>query len=200
VKKQIPKKRAPKRTQQQKPKGHQTQTQNVYINTHRQQRAQSGVRKSNHSTISTPIIVPFVQPLPPAHPFNSNAPQNQSGMSANVPVNPSVPQPSALAVQVGAAAAPPPQTPTTPPYTPMPLPSEKRERAVRGKRLEYDPDDEKPLPTIADSIKDKKLQGFTIETLKMMAKAEGFKIPRGNKNRLLSAIKKEYYKSNRNKT
>ena len=80
----MPKKRAPRRTQQQKPKGHQTQTQNVYINTHRQQRAQSGVRKSNHSTISTPIIVPFVQPLPQAHPFNSNAPQNQSGMSTNV--------------------------------------------------------------------------------------------------------------------
>ena len=122
-------------------------------------------------------------------------------MSANVPVNPSVPQPSALAVQVGAAAALPPQTPSTPPYTPMPLPSEKKERAVRGKRLEYDPDDEKPLPIIADSIKDNKLQGFTIDDLKRMAKAENYKISlKGRKNRLLSAIKKEYDKKNKIKT
>ena len=69
----MPKKNAHKRTHRQRPKNEQTQTQNVYINTYRQQRAQSSVRKSNHNTISTPIIVPFVQPLPPGHPFNNNA-------------------------------------------------------------------------------------------------------------------------------
>ena len=90
VKKQIHKKNVPKRMQ--KLKTHQTQTQNVYINTQRPQRAQSSVRKTNHSTISTPIIVPFVQPLPPGHPFNNNVPQNKSGVSSNETVNPNVVQ------------------------------------------------------------------------------------------------------------
>ena len=92
MKKQIPKKNVPKRTQQQKPKDTQTHTQNVYINTQRQQRVQSSVRKSNHNTISTPITVPFVQPLPDGHPFNKNVPQNKSGVSSNETVNPNVVQ------------------------------------------------------------------------------------------------------------
>ena len=48
------------------------------------------MRKNTHNTVSTPIIVPFVQPLPPNHPFNTNVPQNQSGVSPNVTVNPNV--------------------------------------------------------------------------------------------------------------
>ena len=48
------------------------------------------MRKNTHNTVSTPVIVPFVQPLPPNHPFNTNVPQNQSGVSPNVTVNPNV--------------------------------------------------------------------------------------------------------------
>ena len=55
--------------------------------------------------------MPFVQQLSQGHHFNNNAPQNQSSMVANVPVNPSTPQTNdALARDVGAA---PPQTPNT---------------------------------------------------------------------------------------
>ena len=117
----------------------------MYINTHRRPRAQSDVRRSNHSTITTPIIVPFVQPLPPGHPFNNNIPQNQSGVSSNAVVNPTVPSTSALAADVG-AAPPAPQTPSAPPSTPlhMPLPSAKKEKTVRGKRLKYDADVDEP--------------------------------------------------------
>ena len=64
----------------------------MYINTQRQQRAQSSVPRRSHSTISTPIIVPFVQPLPPGHPFNNNAPQNKSGVSSEETVNPNIKQ------------------------------------------------------------------------------------------------------------
>ena len=47
-------------------------TQNVYINTHCPQRAQSSVHKSN--------------------PFKNNAPQNKGGISSNETVNPNVVQ------------------------------------------------------------------------------------------------------------
>ena len=211
LKKQAPKKNAHKRTHRQRPKNEQTQTQNVYINTYRQQRAQSSVRKSNHNTISTPIIVPFVQPLPPGHHFNNNAPHNQSGVDVRNPVNPTLPSAGALAADVGAV---PPQTPapqrpaqqTPAPLSPIPMPlpsakKEKKERAERGKRLKYDPNDAEPdsaagvqhLKTIAHYMQNNTLQGRIIEELKQMAKAEGYKIPSKGKNKILSAIKKQYY-------
>ena len=179
----------------------------MYINTHRQQRAQSSVPRRSHNTISTPIIVPFVQQLPPGHPFNNNAPQNQSGTSPNVPVNPSVPQTNdSLAIDVGAA---PPQTPSSPPYTPMPLPSAKKEKTVRGKRLQYDaengaPDDgagSKSLPTIEEAIKNNMFDDIVIDELKQMAKDAGYMISlKGRKNKLISEIKKEHDRRTKTKT
>jgi len=94
-KKTISKKKHNRKTVQRKSKKQKTtmsQSQNVYVYTHKPQtqRTQSHVRKNTHNTVSTPIIVPFVQPLPPNHPFNTNVPQNQSGVSPNVTVNPNV--------------------------------------------------------------------------------------------------------------
>ena len=187
----MPKKKAHKHI-------HQTQTQNVYINTHRQQRAQSSVPRNNHSTISTPIIVPFVQPLPPGHPFNTNAPQNQSGVSANVPVNQSVPQPSALATHVG--AAPPPQTPHATPHTSYdtpqtPVPKQKQKR---GKNLLISnaQDGSVDLPKLADL--DDNLGGLATKTLNAILDNEfedsdkliNKKSDRRNKKRVESAAKK----------
>ena len=186
MKKQIPKKNVPKRTQQQKPKDTQTHTQNVYINTQRQQRARSSVRKSNHSTISTPIIVPFVQPLPPGHPFNNNAPQNQSGTSPNVPVNPSVPQPSALATHVGATAAVHPDTavhPTTP-HNPPPMGFQYLIRTP----LKLKTND--PIPNPKDIQAD--LHRYKPKDLKIMAHAHGYIVPdTRKKEHVLYAIVKQ---------
>ena len=66
-----------------------SQSQNVYIYTHKQhsQRAPARVKKDTLTTTSPPVMVPFVVPLPPEHPFNTNRPQNQSGVSATVPIN-----------------------------------------------------------------------------------------------------------------
>ena len=66
-----------------------SQSQNVYVYTQKlhSQRAPVHVNKGTHTTISPPVIVLFVVPLPPEHPFNTNRPQNQSGVSATVPIN-----------------------------------------------------------------------------------------------------------------
>ena len=133
-------------------------------------------------------------------------------------MNTTVPSAGALAAHVGAVPAttptPAPHTPSphTPPHTtpapptpiPMPLPSakkEKKERAERGKRLKYDPNDAEPdsaagvqnLKTIAHYMQNNTLQGRIVEELKQMAKAEGYNIPSKGKNKILSAIKKQYY-------
>ena len=180
VKKQIPKKNVPKRTQQQKPKDTQTHTQNVYINTQRQQRAQSSVPRRSHSTISTPIIVPFVQPLPPGHPFNNNAPQNQSGVSAHVPVNPSVPQPSTLATHVGAT---PPAHPTTP-HNPAPMGF----TYLMNTPLKLKTND--PIPNPKDIQAD--LHRYKPKDLKIMAHAHGYIVPDTRKKEVvLDAIVKQ---------
>ena len=135
LKKQAPKKNAPKRTHRQRPKNEQTQTQNVYINTYRQQRAQSSVRKSNHNTISTPIIVPFVQPLPPGHHFNNNAPHNQSGIDVRNPVNPTLPA-TTPTLNTPQPQTPQPQTPV--PQTPAPqTPVPQKQKQKRGKNLKF---------------------------------------------------------------
>ena len=94
-KRTISKKKHNRKTVQRKSKKQKptmSQSQNVYVYTHKPQtqRTQSHVRKNTHNTVSTPVIVPFVQPLPPNHPFNTNVPQNQSGVSPNVTVNPNV--------------------------------------------------------------------------------------------------------------
>ena len=190
-KKQIPKKNIPKRTQQQKPKDTQTHTQNVYINTHRQQRVQSSVPRRSHNTISTPIIVPFVQQLPPGHPFNNNAPQNQSGTSPNVPVNPSVPQTNnSLSTQVGAA---PPQTPSAAPQTPSaPLQKQKRGKNPKFSNQEGG----KNFPKLTDLNDD--LNGLGAKTLNAILDREfedsdklfNKKTDRRNKKRVESAAKK----------
>ena len=144
-KRTISKKKHNRKTVQRKSKKQKptmSQSQNVYVYTHKPhaQRTQSAVRKNNHNIISTPIIVPFVQPLPPNHPFNTNVPQNQSGVSPNNPLNTNVPPTSALAVQTG--AVPTPHTPHATPHAPVPAPHtpgpapplQKKERAKRGKK------------------------------------------------------------------
>ena len=99
-----------------------SQSQNVYVYSHKTQaqRTQSHVRKNTHNTVSTPIIVPFVQPLPPNHHFNVNIPQNQSGASPNIPVNTNLLQTSALAAQTG--TVPTPHIPHATPHAPVPAP------------------------------------------------------------------------------
>ena len=103
-------------------------------------------------------------------------------MVANFPVNPSLSQTNnSLAAQVGAA---PPQPPSAPPYTPMPLPSSKKEKTVRGKRLQYDAENGAPddgagstrLPTIEHAIKTNTLDDHVVDQLKLMAKTEDYKI------------------------
>ena len=57
-----------------------SQSQNVYIYTHKphSQRANARVNKGSHTTISSPVIVPFVAPLPRGHPFNTNVHTSKS--------------------------------------------------------------------------------------------------------------------------
>ena len=199
LKKQAPKKNAHKRTHRQRPKNEQTQTQNVYINTYRQQRAQSSVRKSNHNTISTPIIVPFVQPLPPGHPFNSNAPHNQSGLDAHNPLNPTVPSAGALAAHVGAVPATTPTLNTAQPQTPAPqTPAPKKPKQKRGKNilLSNIQDGSAVLPTL-ESLDDN-LNGLGIDTLNAILNRDvkdqsqlfKNKKDRNNKQKVESATKK----------
>ena len=45
------------------------------------------------------------------------------------------------------------------------------------------------------------LDDMVVSEIKKFAKKEGYKIPsKGDKNKLISAIKKEYHKRNQNKT
>ena len=92
-----------------------SQSQNVYVYTHkpRSQSALVRVNKGTHTTISPPVIVPFMVPLPPEHAFNTNRPQNQTGVSAIVPINNATTTTPAINPTTPVA----PQTPLTTPQT-----------------------------------------------------------------------------------
>ena len=193
-KRTISKKKHNRKTVQRKSKKQKhtmSQSQNVYVYTHKPQtqRTQSHVRKNTHNTVSTPIIVPFVQPLPPNHPFNVNVPQNQSGVSPNIPVNTYVPQISALAAQTG--AVPTPHTPYATPHTPVPA-QPVQKRAKRGKKITGN-----HLPSIEGAV-NSNLDEFTTQDLNNIIDSEikdsgnlfAKKSDRKNKQKVKSAIKR----------
>ena len=171
-----------------------SQSQNVYVYTHkpRSQRAPVRVNKGTHTTISPPVIVPFMVPLPPEHPFNINRPQNQSGVSASIPINNTT-----TATPVINPTPVAPQTPhstahTTPFVTP---------RGKRGKKLKYsdNPEGGESLPTIANEIDN--LDGYAIDTLKAMAAKENVKahIPVNiKKHKLVNLLKKHHLQNLKN--
>ena len=109
--KPIHKKKTHKRAQQQKRNDHQSQIQNVYINTHRRQTPKTQSNKSSTSQHSTPYhhvtVGPFQPQLPQGHPFVNGPVQ----IPQTTPLNTNVPPVSSLAATVGAM---PPVTAHTP--------------------------------------------------------------------------------------
>ena len=173
-----------------------SQSQNVYVYTHkpRSQRAPVRVNKGTHTTISPPVIVPFMVPLPPEHPFNINRPQNQSGISAIVPINNATTTTPAINPTTPVA----PQAPLTTPQTLFSIP-----RGKRGKKLKYsdNPESGNSLPSIAEEIDN--LDGLEIETLKAMAAKEKVNahIPsKMKKPKLVNLLRKHHAETLKNST
>ena len=86
----------------------------------------------------------------------------------------------------------------------MPLSSAKKEKTVRGKRIQYDeanpsaPDDgagATRLPTIEEAIENNMFDDIVIEQLRLMSKNAGYKLSlKGRKPNIIHAIKNEYYR------
>ena len=93
-----------------------SQKQNVHVHLHKQ-RARATVRTPK--SVVTPMVIPFVPPLPMNHPFNTNVPQ--SAVSATVPVNPN--PPPMVSLFPSGPSTPAPSAPPTPygtsPHTPQ---------------------------------------------------------------------------------
>ena len=132
-------------------------------------------------------VVPFQVPLPPDHPFNINRPQNQSGVSATIPIN----NTTTITPAINPTTPVVPQTQhATPHTTPFVTP-----RGKRGKKLNYsdNPESGETLPTIAEILGE--LDSYAIDTSKAMASKENVKahIPsKIKKHKLVNLLKNHH--------
>ena len=199
-KRTISKKKHNRKTVQRKSKKQKptmSQSQNVYVYTHKpraQRKTQTHTKTtSQHSLPYHHVtVIPFQVPLPPEHPFNTNRPQNQSGVSASIPINNTTTATPAINPTPVAPQTPQSIAHTTPFVTP---------RGKRGKKLKYsdNPEGGESLPTIANEIDN--LDAYAVDTLKAMAAKENVKahIPVNiKKHKLVNLLKKHHLQNLKN--